>query len=399
MKLKKLLILACALLLVVCVFASCDGTENPPIETGSGNGTGSSTGSGNGEQKPEDTQIIYTITIVDANGNPIKDVNLQICDGGSCLKPKVTGDDGKATYTFDTKLGEPGVQINEAPEGFKIPSGYIYFEANEVNITITLEQVKTYTVNAPCGAVVELFNGQDESCAKATVDETGIVTFEIAPDSYYAVLTHVNGAFTLANPTDSANASVIVFGESDTITATYNESTEDIQYKVTVTDMNGGVSVGISVYTEEYSMIMSAGSDENGVALMDLPNGTYYVVAEVESTQSATVVMFQKNGEDEGEIKVTNAPSGSMKSNAKFIPGEAYTTIEAGQSVWFYVVNPESYNLSVVMGFDCTVTIDGNACDTANPIDLGSEDKAYIKVTNSSSEAMEFMVQLAPKAN
>ncbi len=403
MKLKRISILICALLLLVCVFASCGGTENPPIETGSGNstqtGTETGTGSGNGEQKPEDTKIVYTITIVDAKGNPVQDVNLQICDGGSCLKPKVTDAEGKATYTFDTNLGEPGVQINEAPEGFKIPSGYTYFESGSLNITITLEQVKNYTVNAPCGAIVELFNDADESCAKATVDETGVVTFEIAPDSYYAVLTHVNGAFTLANPTDQENASVIVFGESDTITANYNESTEDIQYKVTVSDMNGGVSVGISVYNESYNMIMSTGSDEDGVAIIDLPNGTYYVVAEVESTQNATVAMFQKNGEDEGEITIVNSPAGSGKANAKFVPGEVYTVIEAGQSFWMYVVNPTDYNLSVVIGFDSTVTIDGNACDTQNPIDLGAEDKVYIKVTNSSSDQMEFMAVLQPKAN
>lgn len=185
MKLRKISILICALLLLVCVFASCGGVENPPVNTGTETGTETGTDTGSQQVPPaEDNKIIYTITIVDAKGNPIKDVNLQICDGGSCLKPKVTDAEGKAIYTFDTTLGEPGVQINEAPEGFKIPSGYTYFEGGSLSITITLEQVKNYTVNAPCGAIVELFNEADESCAKATVDETGVVTFEIAPDNY-----------------------------------------------------------------------------------------------------------------------------------------------------------------------------------------------------------------------
>jgi hypothetical protein len=397
MKLRKISILICALLLLVCVFASCGGVENPPIDTGSNSGeqTGTETGTGSQQVPPaDDNKIIYTITIVDAKGNPIKDVNLQICDGGSCLKPKVTDAEGKATYTFDTTLGEPGVQINEAPEGFKIPSGYTYFEGGSLSITITLEQVKNYTVNAPCGAIVELFNQANESCAKSTVDETGVVTFEIAPDNYYAVLTHVNGAFTLANPTDAENENVIVFGESDTITATYNESTDAITYKVTVTDMNGGVSVGLSVYDEDYTMVMSTGSDENGVALIDLPNGTYYVVAEVEATKSATVATFQKNGEDEGEIKITNSPAGSMKSNAIFIPGEVYDVIEAGKSVWFYVSKPVGYSLNIVVGQELTVTINNNACDTSNLIALEGEDKVYIKVTNTTEDSLEFIADL-----
>ena len=398
MKLKKLSILICALLLLVCVFASCGGVENPPIDTGSNPGeqTGTETGTETGSQQvpPADNKIIYTITIVDAKGNPIKDVNLQICDGGSCLKPKVTDAEGKAIYTFDTSLGEPGVQINEAPEGFKIPSGYTYFEANSTVITITLEQIATYTVNAPCGAIVELFNQANESCAKSTVDETGVVTFEIAPDNYYAVLTHINGAFTLANPTNTENESVIVFGESNTITATYNESTEAIPYKVTVTDMNGGVLTGLSVYDEDYTMIVSTGSDENGVALIDLPNGTYYVVAEVEATKSATVATFQKNGEDEGEIKITNSPAGSMKSNAIFIPGEVYNVIEAGKSVWFYVSNPEGYSLNIIVGQELTVTINNNACNTLNLIALEGEDKVYIKVTNTTADSLEFIADL-----
>lgn len=397
MKLKRLSILICALLLVVCVFASCGGNvDNPPVNTGTETGTETGTGTGTGDTTPpEDTSVIYTITIVDAKGNPVKDVNLQICDGGSCLKPKVTDSEGKATYTFDTKLGEPGVQINEAPEGFKIPSGYTYFETDAVSITITLEQVATYTVNAPVGAIVELFNEADESCAKATVDASGIVTFEIAPDNYYAVLTHVNGAFTLSNPTSADNANVIVFGEEKTITAEYDVSDGNITYTVVIKDTDGnGISTLVNIYDATYAVVETTGSDESGVVTFSRPNGKYYVVAEVESTKSATVVFFEINGTDEGEIVVTNSPAGSMKSNAIFIPGEIVKTIGANDSVWFYVSDPAGLELSVLDGFGCTVTIDGEAQDTSSPIALGEDGKVYVKVSNTTSDDIVFVAEL-----
>ena len=395
MKLKRIALLICALLLAVCVFASCGGGDNtPPVDTGTGSGTQTGTGSGN-VTPPEDTTIIYTITIVDAKGNPVKDVNLQICDGGSCLKPKVTDADGKAVYSFNTKLGEPGVQINEAPEGFKIPSGYTYFETDSVSITITLEQVATYTVNAPVGAIVELFNEADESCAKATVDASGIVTFEIAPDNYYAVLTHVNGAFTLSNPTSADNANVIVFGEEKTITAEYDVSEGNITYTVVIKDTDGnGISTLVNIYDATYAVVETTGSDESGVVTFSRPNGKYYVVAEVESTKSATVVFFEINGTDEGEIVVTNSPAGSMKSNAIFIPGEVVKTIGANDSVWFYVSDPAGLELSVLDGFGCTVTIDGEAQNTSSPIALGEDGKVYVKVSNTTSDNIVFVAEL-----
>lgn len=398
MKLKRIALLICALLLVVCVFASCGGGDNtPPVDTGTGSGTQTGTGSGSGNvTPPEDTTIIYTITIVDAKGNPVKDVNLQICDGGSCLKPKVTDADGKAVYSFNTKLGEPGVQINEAPEGFKIPSGYTYFETDSVSITITLEQVATYTVNAPCGAVVELFNQADESCAKATVDETGVVTFEIAPDNYYAVLTHINGAFTLSNPTSAERENVIVFGEEKTITAEYDVSDGDITYTVTIKDTDGnGISTLVNIYDATYAIIETTGSDESGVVTFSKPNGKYYVVAEVEATKSATVVFFEANGADEGEILVTNSPAGSMKSNAVFIPGEIVKTIGAKDSVWFYVSDPAGLELVVLDGHGCTITIDGETQDSANPITLGESGKIYVKVSNTTSDDIVFVAELS----
>ncbi|MBQ8840558.1 MAG: hypothetical protein IJ004_04485 [Clostridia bacterium] len=396
MKLKRIALLICALLLVVCVFASCGGGDNtPPVDTGTGSGTQTGTGTGN-VTPPEDTTIIYTITIVDAKGNPVKDVNLQICDGGSCLKPKVTDADGKAVYSFNTKLGEPGVQINEAPEGFKIPSGYTYFETDSVSITITLEQVATYTVNAPCGAVVELFNQADESCAKATVDETGVVTFEIAPDNYYAVLTHINGAFTLSNPTSAERENVIVFGEEKTITAEYDVSDGDITYTVTIKDTDGnGISTLVNIYDATYAIIETTGSDESGVVTFSKPNGKYYVVAEVEATKSATVVFFEANGADEGEILVTNSPAGSMKSNAVFIPGEIVKTIGAKDSVWFYVSDPAGLELVVLDGHGCTITIDGETQDSANPITLGESGKIYVKVSNTTSDDIVFVAELS----
>lgn len=107
-----------ALLLIVCVvfcFVACGaGDENPtqnPSSTGNGNSEPSATEPS--ATKPsatdpsptepsvtEPADYVYTVKVVDVDGNPVGGVFVQVCAGESCV-PVVTDENGIAGYTAE----------------------------------------------------------------------------------------------------------------------------------------------------------------------------------------------------------------------------------------------------------------------------------------------------------
>lgn len=84
----------------------------------------------------------FVILVVDGEGNPVKDVIVQMCSlAGSCRTPVVTGEDGKAEYPFEE--GEFKVQltggIDGVPEGYTIddPDQNFYYDGKLCTITLT----------------------------------------------------------------------------------------------------------------------------------------------------------------------------------------------------------------------------------------------------------------------
>ena len=85
----------------------------------------------------------YTVTVKDENGNPVAGFWVKICEGESCKKPVVTGEDGSAAFTF-TPNGEPlkamieEQQDQPIADAYEFSTEYFYFEEDATDIVITV---------------------------------------------------------------------------------------------------------------------------------------------------------------------------------------------------------------------------------------------------------------------
>ena len=148
---KRFLILALALVLVLMFVVACNDKtpelpDNNNDKTEQPDDQNQQPGDTDGDKTDEPTQptkVTYTITIKDQDGNPIADVEAQICVDGVCKKPNVTNENGVVTFTMD----DPGesvlsLQINEggSPAGYEYPTDKIAIEAGQTEITVTLNK-------------------------------------------------------------------------------------------------------------------------------------------------------------------------------------------------------------------------------------------------------------------
>ena len=146
---KRFLILALALVLMLTFVVACndktpevpdnndDKTEQPD------NNQPADPDDGKEDEPVKPAKVTYTITIKDQDGNPIADVEAQICVDGVCKKPNVTDENGVVTFTMD----DPGesvlsLQINEggSPAGYEYPTDKIAIEAGQTEVTVTLNK-------------------------------------------------------------------------------------------------------------------------------------------------------------------------------------------------------------------------------------------------------------------
>ena len=141
------MLLALCLAFGICAsFASCNGegdvttadaqtTETPNSEQGES----TDSQSGEGESTTEAAASGYKVTVTDAEGNPIANVPVQMCDSAGCKLPKPTGADG--TVTFNYEPSDFHVIIAGAVEGYVVDTAKEYdFEAGSFEMTIVLEK-------------------------------------------------------------------------------------------------------------------------------------------------------------------------------------------------------------------------------------------------------------------
>ena len=86
-------------------------------------------------EQEQDTNVTYTVTIVDQNGNPVVGATIQLCDDENCKLPVVTDESGIAVCSYEQ--ADYHVTITELPAGYS--SDVTEFELNgESEITITV---------------------------------------------------------------------------------------------------------------------------------------------------------------------------------------------------------------------------------------------------------------------
>ncbi len=169
-RLTVLLSVMCVLLCALVLFCACTGGDNTTDTQGNdetapvtGEATGENATDGEtalDESTPETTPdtaagptlFTHTITVVDPDGNPVADVEVQMCAAdGTCFLPVKTDANGQAH--FEKEDGEYYVTIPSCPEGFVIDKEKKHtFEGDSDEMTITLEKV---TAEEPTEAPTE----------------------------------------------------------------------------------------------------------------------------------------------------------------------------------------------------------------------------------------------------
>lgn len=138
MNMKKLFALLLALCMVLSLCACGSGkteeeTTEETVET-----TAAPTETAAEETEAEETlaegMAVYTVTVVDADGNPIAGAMVQICQD-TCY-PSVTNEDGVAQWTVAE--AEYKVSFLSMPEGYTCEEEAFYFAEGSNEMTITL---------------------------------------------------------------------------------------------------------------------------------------------------------------------------------------------------------------------------------------------------------------------
>lgn len=119
------------------------GTEETPDVTTGGDVTdesGEATDSSSAEETdPVDppANVTYTVYVKDAEGNPIANVPVMLCNGDQCGEPVATDATGTATFTMAAATYQASVA--SAVEGYEVDTTKKYdFAADETSLTITL---------------------------------------------------------------------------------------------------------------------------------------------------------------------------------------------------------------------------------------------------------------------
>ena len=140
---RKLLamLLLVALLAVSLLATAC----NTPADSESASETESeteSTPATESETQPGDGKELYTVTVVDKDGNPLADYVVQICDAapnGTCLMPGTTDANGVYSKRLDAAKEWKARLLFYDENDNEIPGEYVYFE-DTTDITITVEE-------------------------------------------------------------------------------------------------------------------------------------------------------------------------------------------------------------------------------------------------------------------
>jgi len=138
----RMLKMMCVFLLAVCLLGTlcaCDaGGKNPNPDssvTDDSSVDDSSVPAGDESSQPvDDGKVTYTVTVKDADGNPVSGAMVQICKE-TCF-PTMTDANGVATWSMEED--EYKISFAMTPAGFAVEEAY-YFEDDATEMTITLQ--------------------------------------------------------------------------------------------------------------------------------------------------------------------------------------------------------------------------------------------------------------------
>ena len=193
--LSAVLVLSMLLTLSLSLFSCKDDEEDKKQDDGQSDVETDNT--------PE--KILYTVIVLDDEGNPVKGVDIEFSPKGGMTVPFPTDAEGKATYKTDKELS---VAVK------KIPKGYSYDKMNaqqqfgsDNTLTITLTSLAPFVIrvvdqdgNPIEGVMVQMCDEAGSCRMPRGTDENGEAFYSFEEGSFHAQLTNLPDGYSVDDP-------------------------------------------------------------------------------------------------------------------------------------------------------------------------------------------------------
>lgn len=139
---KKRILTAVLMLCMAFSLVACGGDSGSNNDTEKENTQQDSQTANDSEEdsqtESEETGVVYTIKVVDENGNPVGSVMVQLCKD-SCM-PKMTDANGVAEFQVNELSDQYKAGVTVLPEGYTYDGDeYVYFENGATEVTIVIK--------------------------------------------------------------------------------------------------------------------------------------------------------------------------------------------------------------------------------------------------------------------
>lgn len=151
-QLKRIVAMTLALMLVLCLCAcgqpsqNTNGSTTATTDPTSGSIATNPT-EGNTEPTIPEGMAVYTVKVVDEEGNPVVGAMVQVCTDESCLVPAKTDDAGVATFGPAAEGAYHANFLPSVPAGYEADAEVFYFAEGETELTIVLKAVSDGATN------------------------------------------------------------------------------------------------------------------------------------------------------------------------------------------------------------------------------------------------------------
>ena len=181
--LSTILVLSMILTLSLSLFSCDDDKGNEGTEQG------------NEDVNTTPEKVVYTVTVVDEEGNPVKGVDLAFTPKSGIAIPFPTDSEGKAAYKTDKELT---VTVTEVPAGYSYSKIGVAQKFDGNSMTITLVKLAPYVIlvvdqdgNPVANVQVQMCDEGGSCRMPVRTDANGHAEYQFEEGTFHAQLTSV----------------------------------------------------------------------------------------------------------------------------------------------------------------------------------------------------------------
>ena len=291
------------------------------------------------------------VNVIDNNENGVDGAEVQLYQGEHKFENVIYTDGDGIAYGYLAVSGETiSAVVTDISGDYIFSKTPVEFEDGEFECTINVEKSNAYVVKlshlvggAPIANIkVELYKKGSNMVQKTRyTDANGIARFEdVKPGEYAVKIVFENPAYSLSRDSEDGK---FAFEEGSTELVFVVTETPVITYTVTAPEALKGEY--LSVYDGDHNYITDVVVGEDGKATFEGKNGNYIVTYVSFDGNYYSAVVFEKDKTANGEMKMTEASSGSSKETPNVATGSAYIYGEG--TVWVAIPFPSNKTLTV----------------------------------------------------